>query len=542
MATLATVFERLEPYITQRMQMSRTPGLALAMFDTERCEHVAVWGFAELERQTPLTPNHLFPIGSITKSFVALAIVQAAEQKLLKLHDPVTDYLDWFQVQSRFDPITIHHLLTHSAGLIGIVDQTPDMQSAVWALRHTEAAWAPGSHFYYSDAGYQTLALILESVYKQPLAAIFQTNIFDPLQMNNSEPALTHAIRPRIAQGYRYLYDDRPEHASQPLVPAAWIETNAGDSCIASTVEDMANYGRMLLNRGQGPNGRLMSPESYEQLVGQQMKFDWYGGGAYGYGLMNIEHDGLPHLWHGGGMTGHLADLLLDPQHGLGIVVLRSQPSFGDTAFKAMSLWRAGQLDRSLDTIDLSMPDPTRIENAQNYAGVYRSQTSTLTFTAEDERLILHHSGQQIPLEGHGNDRFYIHHPDFELYLLHFGRMTAADGTNPVVEAFHGSTWYTNEKYDGAVEFDYPSEWDAYPGHYRAHIPWETNFRVVLRKGQLWLVRSSGSEEPLTALGDSHFRIDDETSPERLQFDQIVNGQAFQAKLSSGDYYRFFTP
>ncbi|MBZ0304656.1 MAG: beta-lactamase family protein, partial [Anaerolineae bacterium] len=100
MSDFVAVFERLAQYIPQRMQRSQTPGVALALFDRERCVHVAAWGSADLERQIPLTPDHLFPIGSITKSFTALAVVQAAEQGLLDFHDPVTSYLDWFQVQS----------------------------------------------------------------------------------------------------------------------------------------------------------------------------------------------------------------------------------------------------------------------------------------------------------------------------------------------------------------------------------------------------------------------------------------------------------
>lgn len=83
---------------------------------------------------------------------------------------------------------------------------------------------------------------------------------------------------------------------------------------------------------------------------------------------------------------------------------------------------------------------------------------------------------------------------------------------------------------------------DAYPGHYRSHIPWQTNFRVVLRKGALWLVWPAGSEEPLTPVGKDVFRVGNEISPERLRFSQAVNGQTLCANLSGSDYYRFFIP
>ena len=98
-----------------------------------------------------------------------------------------------------------------------------------------------------------------------------------------------------------------------------------------------------------------------------------------------------------------------------------------------------------------------------------------------------------------------------------------------------------HKNYTGPGKFDVPHEWLTCPGHYRAHNPWESNFRVILRKGELLLVWSSGEEETLTALGGGNFRIGDEHSPERLRFDQFVDEVALRANRSGCDYYRFFT-
>ena len=120
--------------------------------------------------------------------------------------------------------------------------------------------------------------------------------------------------------------------------------------------------------------------------------------------------------------------------------------------------------------------------------------------------------------------------------------------TGDVVELFHGAGWYVNDRYQGPTSFDTPPEWDAFPGHYRAHNPWATNFRVVRRKGQLWLVFPVApdgfeDEQPLVPLGDGSFRAGaDETSPERVRFDVVVDGKALRAVLSDGVYERDFTP
>ena len=189
--------------------------------------------------------------------------------------------------------------------------------------------------------------------------------------------------------------------------------------------------------------------------------------------------------------------------------------------------------------------DPTKVENGAEYSGTYQicpeksRQTDARTFTleAEEERLMLHYGDERIVLEQRSADHFYVDHPDFALFLLRFGREEGE-----VVEAFHGPDWYTNERYTGPTTFNYPEEWDAYPGHYRSHNPWLTNFRVVLRKGMLVLVDPSRDEEPMTLLGNGVFRVgEDDRSPERIRFDTIINGQALRANLSCNDFYRTFT-
>lgn len=543
MLSYQEAFDRLDQYIKQRMKARSTPGMALALFDREKSVRVSTYGFSDLETQTPINLDTLFGIGSITKSFTAVAVIQTAERGLLDLNAPVTDYVPWFLVQSKFPPITIHHLLAHSAGIVGIIDRSPDIRGAVWALRETETAWPPGVHFYYSDAGYQVLGLVLEKATGKPFSDIIRANIFDPLEMTASEPAFIHAIRPRMAKGYCHLYDDRPYHSSHPLVPAAWIEMNAGDCCIASTAEDMAKFARMLLNGGQGPHGLLLSATNYDLLTHQPMTTQY--GFSYGYGIEVHQRDGLTHIGHGGGMPGYEAFLLMDTHNGLGVTLLSTSPPIGirDLAWKVMGLWRKAYLGESLDAVDLLLPDPTYIKDASDFAKMYRNNDKTLTFSVEGEQLVLHHQDTRVALEKRGDDCFYVPHPDFGQFLLRFERAESASGTlGNVIAACYGANWYVSDQYTGRLEFDYPPEWNAYPGHYRAHIPWQTNFRVILRKGKLWLIWPAGNEEPLTPIEEGVFRIGDEISPERLRFNQVVNGQALCANYSGSDYYRFFTP
>jgi hypothetical protein len=343
-------------------------------------------------------------------------------------------------------------------------------------------------------------------------------------------------MRARLASGYWPLYDDRPDPPGRPRVPATWLETDTADGSIASTPADMARYLRLLLNRGQGPHGRLLTDESFALLVNRVIPTQ--ENRYYGYGLTIWEMDGHTLASHGGTMPGFRASMAADLDAGFGVVVLANAP--GDThlvADYALRLLRAEQAGEDLPDLPPAQ-DATYVPDAAAYAGTYTDGERTLNLQADGEHLVLRHDGTSIVLGRRDPDQFYVDHPAYSRFLLRFGR----DG-NTVVEAFHGSAWYRHDRYSGPTAFDYPAEWTAYPGHYRSHNPWLPAFRVVLRKGALALIDPAGSEEPLVPLGRDTFRVGlDDRGPERLRFDQIVDGQALRATTAMCDYYRFFTP
>jgi D-alanyl-D-alanine carboxypeptidase len=559
MTNFEEAFKRLDQFIEQKIKVANVPGMAVAVTDREKLLRVSTYGFADVAAQTRVTPEMLFEIGSIGKSFTSIALLQLREEGRLNLHELVTRYLPWFEVQSEYEPITPHHLMSHTAGITMGPEFPGEARYEVWALRETEATAPPGTYYHYSDAGYKTLGVVLEDLLGQPYGDIIQARILDPLGMTATEPIVTNETRKRLAVGYEGFYDDRPLPRDRPLAPATWLEHAEGAGSIASTPDDMAAYLRMLMNRGQGPRGRMLSEESFDLMTQRVIEAKEEGpvlsgvegkGSFYGYGLEIRESDGHTYIGHGGGMVGYYSYILVDMDNGLGIVVLMNGPggqSDEEIAMFALKLLRAALHDQELSPVPPT--DPTKVENGADYAGTYRAcpepaeghsrkaGAKALTLVAEGERLILRYDDEHVVLERRGPDRFYVDHPDFALFLLRFGREKGE-----VVEAFHGPDWYTNERYTGPTTFDHPQEWDAYPGHYCSHNPWLTNFRVVLRKGALALIVPSGDEEPLVPLGDGIFRVgEEERSPERIRFDPILNGQALRANFSCGDCYRTFT-
>jgi hypothetical protein len=146
----------------------------------------------------------------------------------------------------------------------------------------------------------------------------------------------------------------------------------------------------------------------------------------------------------------------------------------------------------------------------------------------------LQHGGARVVLEQAGRDSFLVKHPDFELFTLSFGREK-----DSVVEAFHGASWWTNERYSGPTKFEYPKEWDAYTGHFHSDSPWYGSVRLVIRKGQLLI----NGEQPLVPVEPHVFRpAGDPSDADRATFDAFVNGQATRVNYSGIEFFRAFTP
>jgi hypothetical protein len=225
-----------------------------------------------------------------------------------------------------------------------------------------------------------------------------------------------------------------------------------------------------------------------------------------------------------------------DLDNGFGLCVFVNQTNVFGLMKPLLRLFRAAQRGEALPPLPAPAA-PTLVENAGQFAGLYRSDDQALELSAEGECLFLHHRGERLALEARDDDSFFVPHPDFALFLLRFER-----SEGQVVGASHGSNWYRSERYSGPARFESPVEWDAFTGHYRSNIPWRTNFRIVLRKGALWLVDPEGSETALVPLGQNRFRVGAEAHlPERLSFGSLAAGQTLSANLSGSPYYRTFT-
>ena len=534
-------FQAIDRFVLHSMEAEGTPGLALAVTTEDGLLYAGAYGYADLKSRTPVNPETLFQIGSITKSFTALGLMHLWDEGVFDPSKPVVDYLPWFSVNSDFEPIAAHHLLSHTAGIPANRDDIFGSSYMAWALREQATAWAPGERFHYSNVGYQTLHVLLEELSGVDYADSIDRLILEPLDMQNTNATITLESRSSQAIGYIQPYDDRPPHRSRPLVEAPFHEYAIGDGCIQSTATDMAAYVRMLLNRGQGPRSRLVSEEAFDLFATSHiLQSPESTEEGYGYGIDTGTEDGHAYLRHSGGMVGLYAYIAADLTDDLGVVVLVNGPA--DMRGIAEYALRAVQaVDRGEDPPPIPAPeDPTRFENAPDYAGTFTSDSGrALVFEAEGSSLFLRNDDKKTVLEMTGEESFYTPHPDFDRYVFTFGR----DEDGSVVEVSHGASWFTNERYNGPREFEIPTAWMAYTGRYRSYSPWFSYFEIATKKGRLLVItgeggESSSGETVLVPRGDGVFQIGEEITPEVLRFEDVVAGHALRATWSGQPFFR----
>ncbi|HEX6285216.1 MAG TPA: serine hydrolase domain-containing protein, partial [Pyrinomonadaceae bacterium] len=473
-AAVQPLFARLDDYIARHMRETGAPGLTLALANRDGLIRASTYGFADTKTKSRVAPETMFEIGSISKSFVGLALLQLRDEGKLDLNKPVVEYLPWLKINSKFEPITTHHLLSHTAGL----PAAPLLLDAL--LHELWTAYAPGKRFLYSNTGYNILGFLVEALDKRPFADAMRARMLAPLGMTASAPIISNDIRAQMAVGYEPLHEGRPYAYGGPLAEAQWIEVDIAAGSIASTPVDMAKYMRMLLNRGALPKGRLLSEEGFTLFTKAAINSPYRGEPAsYGYGLWVSDIGAHTRLRHTGGMVAFSSSLDVDLTDGVGAFAsvnanLRGYRPVAVTKY-AIELFNASLARNPLPEAPPPLPAPHEVKNAADYAGVYTSPDGRkLEFSAEGDKLILTHNGRKIALERVGGDRFIVKHPAFDLFVLGFAR-----GNQQVTQVFHGPDWYAGARYAGPRTFEARKEWEGLTGHYYNDSPWYGDTRVV---------------------------------------------------------------
>jgi len=532
-------WEPLDTFIARYLRAMNAPGITLALANRDGTVRTAAFGYDDLETKTPVTTDLMFETGSITKSFVALTLLQLRDQGKLEVNRPILEYLPWLPIEANYGVITVHHLLTHTSGLpdaLGLFLTDPHG-------RHVQG-FKPGEHFHYCNVGFAILGYLIQSIERRPWPDSIRARIFEPLGMNSSSAVITNRTRDRRPKSYVPFSNDLVYLRQGRLAQAANLTFEDAAGSVESTPGDMALYIRMLLRGGQGPNGRIVSEESFGLFTKPNIKApDLSPTASYGYGIGVDQLDGHRILRHTGGMTSFASAMHIDLDGGVAawasVNAMQGYRPNPVTQF-AVQVMNA-QAQHKPVPAPPQLTDPAVVKNASEYAGVYTSSDGRkIEIAANGDRVTMQAGSQSFPLELAGGDAFLATVGEWQEYPILFDRAHGAAGGNgdkepPVVELMYGPDWYTNDRYSGPRSYPNPADLDKFSGRYATDDPWVGGVRIVVRKGQLWLEGAT----PLERLGGALFRMSAEPhNPDTAEFFYEVDGKMQLLKLNGADLWR----
>jgi CubicO group peptidase (beta-lactamase class C family) len=300
------VAQALAPLIERARGDQEIPAISIALIDGSRVVWAKGFGWADSAAGAPASAATVYRVGSVSKLFTDVAVMQLVERGELSLDAPVTRYLPDFHPRNPFGgDITIRELTSHRAGLtreppVGhyFDDTAPSLAATVASLNHTSLVYRPGTHTKYSNAGIAVLGYLLERNRGEPFSSYVRQAVLQPLGMSSSAFEPLPELRSRIAKGYMWTLDGRRFEA-----PTFQLGMGPAGS-LYTTVLDLSRFTSVLFARGALPGGnRLLARATLDSMWTPQYAKPGETEG-FGIGFYRGELEGHRRVGHGGAIYG----------------------------------------------------------------------------------------------------------------------------------------------------------------------------------------------------------------------------------------------
>ncbi|MCG8466994.1 MAG: beta-lactamase family protein [Gemmatimonadetes bacterium] len=348
------------------------PGVVVGVVSGDELVWAKGFGYADVDAGRRMTSETKFRMASHSKLFTATAIMQLREQGKLRLDDPVSDYLPWFEFRAAEPddpPITVEHLLTHSSGLPREADdhwtshEFPTEDELRELLPDRKAPFSPEVRWKYSNLAYTIAGMVIEAVSGQSWADYLQANIFDPLGMTSSSVDLD-------VDGLATGYTSRQLDGTRDVFPFVDARGMAAATGLTSTVEDMAEFVSAQFRQGARGEDRILGTASLREMHRIRMlESTWTRGQGIGFAIERT--DGKIFIGHGGGYPGYTTRTTIQLDEKVGVIALTNTNDSN-----------SGQIARQLYTTvgeavakaTASEPDTVAWDPSwERFAGTYRS-------------------------------------------------------------------------------------------------------------------------------------------------------------------------
>lgn len=324
----AGTIEELRAQVQRVLDETGVPGAGLALVRANGIEWAGGVGFADRDAKTPVTADTHFRVGSISKTFVAMALVQMEGEGLVDLDEPLREIAPEIAVDNPWAataPVRVIDLLQHTAGFDDMrfnemynLRDAPDLAlAAVLRInpRSRRVRWAPGTRMSYSNPGYAVAGYVIEKLTNAPYDRYISEHIFEPLGMHTSSFQPPAEDEPGLARGY-----DSP---GGPPVPWTPIYVRPAGS-LHTSARELGAFVHMLLGWGEVGSTFVIDPEHLGNMERSRRTLAAEAGlrNAYGTGIVHMLRLPYPMLGHDGGIDGFLATYAYSPARDVGFVVL----------------------------------------------------------------------------------------------------------------------------------------------------------------------------------------------------------------------------
>lgn len=505
------------------------PGIVVLVVKNGTTTYEKAVGSANLELNVPLQPGMVFRIGSITKQFTAIGILQLEEQGKLSLQDSIQQYIKDFP--SKGAVITLENLLTHTSGLpdyTSIDSHDPYIERRDFEpvfiinyFKHAPLEFKPGTHYGYSNSNYALLAYIIEKVSGMPYHQYIAQNVISRAGLIHTCFAMEKTIVPLRVTGYT-RNNGFFEHCDYQTLSIGY---GCGD--LLSTAPDLLTWNNALLA------GKLVSAKTLQRAF---TPYHFADGtlSTYGYGWFIDQRAGATCIHHEGQTSGFIASEQFFPDSGIYIVILTNVKSgedktdFSDRRFQLFANITRQVMEHQKKRIELTS------RQLQEYTGTYQAGKQTIAITAKKGMLVCEASIEgRFMLDAAGADQFTISGISDECRFTFVrdvaGKVIAFISLQPATFSWQRTTPVT-DTISGPLA--------AYTGKYQLTSMRNAFNIITIRNHQLLLSSTTPMpDDILLPLGGDRFKYNGADYQFEIAFTRDEKGEIQQLRTIQGPVY-----
>lgn len=518
------------------VQRGILPGFTIALVDDQRLVWSGGFGLADVKKKLPAQPDTVYRVGSISKLFNALAVMQQVEAGKLDLDAPVQRFTPDFRVESRFTnavPITLRQLLCHRSGLIRespvggyFDDRQPTVLATVRSVTDCALVNPPNTQTRYSNLGATLAGYAVQSVTGMAFEFYAREKLLAPLGMRDSSFVLTPAVRRKLSNSYMRMAsaDGTFRHEASPLFELGTIP--AGN--LYASAEDLARFMSCLFAEGRAADGRqIISADSLKEMFTPQLTGATNG---FGLGFSVGRFAGFKTVTHSGAVYGFSSSFVALPGPKVGVIVLANEDIAMGPVSKLVEAGLELLLQVKLGRAPVAKPAPVKLDPAAlaAFAGDYESESYWAKLEVNGGQLRANIASQELDFTPLGPTKFradgrFTHNGPVEFSRDASGEMTFTA---------------LGQKFSPAPSkpLPIPPAWRKFLGSYGPKfIP----AVVSVRHGHLYVMTENMVDYRLTPLNRTTFAFPPGLyTDEHLVFNVDASGQARSVVLANMELKR----